>query len=294
MKIVARLKPYGLVEEVQWDPDRQMAWRSKFDKAKSDIEKVNVDIQHGIDERVASVKGIMVGRSRKELDQAIQAAAYAGTRDEVIAHLRGQLQGGKVGIWNGAVEFYSAYQSQTDFNELHPDENAVKHGVEHINFLIQYQLAVPDEPPEKLLDGVIKLSMDSKFRERRRLLYDYQIDMLKHGHKPKKILNELNKLVTEYNAHALADNQKCRWETAVIVLSVVGAAMTAWAGFNPTAPAAGYAGLFGAVTSVGPAVWTKLQPSTAIDGIPRIAAGEAMFHQIDASTGFQYRAIAQR
>ncbi len=41
IKIVDRLKPLTLVEEVKWDPDRQKAWREKFEKAKSRIEAVN-------------------------------------------------------------------------------------------------------------------------------------------------------------------------------------------------------------------------------------------------------------
>jgi hypothetical protein len=205
--VVDRLKPHNLVEEVKWDLDRENAWRAKFEKAKSQIEAVNAEIRRGIQERIDQVKRNMVDRTQREVDEAIQAAAYAETRNEIIDHLKGQMQG-TVAIWNGPVEFYSAYQSRLDFQRLNPEEDAVKQGVERVNFLIQHQLAVPDEPPEVLLDRTIKLAVDQKFKERRRLLYDYQINMLEQGYKPERILKDLNKLVSEYNELISADNKR--------------------------------------------------------------------------------------
>ena len=134
--------------------------------------------------------------------------------------------------------------------------------------------------------------MDQKFKERRRRLYDYQINMLREKHTPQQILKDLNKLVSEYNERVLADNEKCRWETVFTVMAVAGAALTAWVGFNPTAAVAGYVGLAGAAASAAPVVWTKLQPREALDEKPRIAASEAMFHQMEETTGFQFRVIS--
>jgi hypothetical protein len=273
------------VEQVKWDPDRESAWRVRFEKAKSEIEVVNAKMRRRFLESSDDVKRDMVGRTEREVDQAIQAAGYAATRTEVIDHLRGQ-----VPIWNGPVEFYSAYQSSTDFEQLNPEEDAIKHDVERVNFLIMHRLAIPDAPPALMLDRAVKLAVDPNFRKRRRLLYDYQTNMLGQGYKPEHILKELDTLVSEYNEFVLADNDKCRWETVFTVAAVVGAALTAWAGFNPP-PFAGHVGLAGAAASVAPVVWTKLQPRKAIDEIPKIAAGEAMFHQMEGITGFQFRPI---
>ena len=291
IKIVGKLKPLALVEEVKWDPDREKAWRVKFEKAKSRIEAVNSEIRRGMEERIDDVKRNMGDRTQGEMEQAIQAAGYAETRNEVIEHLRGQMQG-TVAIWNGPVEFYSAYQSRTDFEQLNPEEDAIKQGMERVNFLIQHRLAIPNEPPPVLLDRATKLALDQTFRERRRRLYDYQINLLREKYKPEQILKDLDKLVTEYNASVLADNVNCRWETVFTVMAVAGAALTAWAGFHPAAAAAGYVNLAGAAAAAAPVVWTKLQPRRAVDEKPRIAAGEAMFHQMEGSTGFQFRVIA--
>jgi hypothetical protein len=122
INIVNRLKPLALVEEVKWDPDRQKAWRTKFEKAKSRIEAVNAEIRREIEERIDDIKRNVAGRTQRELDQAIQAAGYAGTRSEVIEYLRGQMP-----LWNGPVEFYSAFQSGADFQQLNPEEDAIKH-----------------------------------------------------------------------------------------------------------------------------------------------------------------------
>jgi hypothetical protein len=51
MNVVDRLRPHGLVEEVKWDLDREKAWRAKFEKAKSQIDAVNVEIRRGIQGR---------------------------------------------------------------------------------------------------------------------------------------------------------------------------------------------------------------------------------------------------
>ena len=66
---------------------------------------------------------------------------------EVIEYLKGQMP-----LWNGPVEFYSAFQSATDFEQLNPTEDAIKQGMERVNFLIQHRLAIPDKPPQLLLD----------------------------------------------------------------------------------------------------------------------------------------------
>jgi len=63
-------------------------------------------------------------------------------------------------------------------------------------------------------------------------------------------------------------------------------------GFNPTAAVSGYVGLAGAAASAAPVVWTKLQPREVLDEKPRIAAGEAMFHQIEETTGSQFRVVS--
>jgi hypothetical protein len=103
MNIVDRLKPARLVQEVEWNANREQSWRKKFEDAKAAIERVNADIQHQIDMRVADIKRHPAGRSKEELDQAIRDAAFAGTRSELIAHLRGQYDDKRVDIWNGRL-----------------------------------------------------------------------------------------------------------------------------------------------------------------------------------------------
>jgi hypothetical protein len=293
MTMVERLKPPRLVIETDWNLDRQKNWRKSFEEAKAEIDKVSAEIQTGIDKRVAEAERATTGRSKEERDKAVQAAAWAETRNEIIRHLKGQVE-----IHFGPVEFYAAYQSKVDFEQLHPDEDAVKQDVERVNFLIQHRLAVPDEAPQILLDRVIELAMTPTFKDRRRLFYDWQISLLEERHhKPEQILIELEQLVRDFNAQALANDQKCRWETVITVLTVSGAALAALVGFDPSAlsamthvpDAARYAALAGGLNTAGIAVWRKLQSRKEVDAPHRIAAPGAMFHQMGADTGFEFR-----
>jgi hypothetical protein len=290
MQIIKRLRPNCLVREVKWDLSREQSWRSKFEEAKADIEKVNVKLQSGIDERVAHVRKHMSGLSKIELDQAIRDAGYGETRDEIVRNLRSKLGEEPVAIWNGPVEFYAAYQSKADFEQLHPDEDAVQKGVERVNFLIQHRLAVPDEPPEILLDRVMRLVTNKQFKDRRRQFYDYQVGLLEHGQRPELIVKEIDQLVADFNAQALADSKSCRWETVFTVGAIAGAAATAWAGFqHPGSPLVDYTLAAGAASTVGPVVWSKLQTRGDVYARQRIAAGGAMFHQMERDSGFQFR-----
>lgn len=283
--LIKHLEAKRLVVEANWDLDRQKAWKNAFAEAKAAIDKVSAEIQSGIDKRVAEAERSAAGRSKEERDRAVQSAAWAETRNEIICHLRG-----KVDIHHGPVEFYAAYQSKADFEQQHPDEGAIKQGVERVNFLIQHQLAVPDEAPQKLLERVIHLTTENEtFKKRRRLFYDWQIDLLKNRIKPEHILKELDQLIRDFNAQALANDQKCRWETVITLLAVSGAALTSLAGFFPDA--ARYVALAGGVNTAGLAVWRKFLSQKEVDASQRIAAPGAMYHQMDADTGFQYRTI---
>jgi hypothetical protein len=141
---------------------------------------------------------------------------------------------------------------------------------------------VPDESPEELLDRVIGFVTNEEFKRRRRDFYDYQIDLLKGGHKPALILRDLNRLVNDFNDQTLANDRKYRWETVVNVLAIAGTVASAWA-------AADFAGAAGALCSAGPVVWSTLQKRKGVNASGRIAAGAAMFHQIEVDTGFQFR-----
>jgi len=149
MRIIERLKPKGLVHEVAWDLSRENSWRIKFEEAKTNIENTNA-----------------------EINESMANLGYAVTRSEVITHLKGRAD-----FWRGPVEFYAAYQSKADFEQLHPAEDALKDGVERVNFLVQHRLAVPDDRPDRMLDRVIGLVTNEKFRDRRREFYDFQIDL---------------------------------------------------------------------------------------------------------------------
>jgi hypothetical protein len=195
------------------------------------------------------------------------------------------------------VEFYAAYQSKADFEKQHPEEDSVKAGVERVNFLIQHQLAVPDEPPQKLLERIVSMaSGDRKFKDRRRNFYDWQIELIGGGVKPNDIVKELDQLVQDFNAQTLANSKKCKWETVITVLAVFGAALAAFAGFAPaalstlthTAGAPGYVALASGANAAGIGVWRKLSSMKEIDAPHRIAAPGAMFHQTGAKTGIQY------
>jgi hypothetical protein len=84
MNIIDRLKPARLVQEVEWDANREQSWRKKFEEAKAAIEKVNAVIQSEIDMHVADAQRDFAGRSKEELDQAIQRAAFSVTKTEII------------------------------------------------------------------------------------------------------------------------------------------------------------------------------------------------------------------
>jgi hypothetical protein len=296
-EIIRRPNLKHLFIEAEWDLDRQKNWKIKFEQAKAAINKVNSKIQQGIDNRVAAAAAENAHRSKEERDAAIQAAAYAETKDEVIRHLNRKRT---VAIHYGPVEFFAAYQSRAEFEALHHTENSIQQGVEHVNFLIRHRLAVPDLEPKVLLDRVAELTSEPHFKERRRLFYDWQIDQLQRARDPETVVMELNQIVYDFNAAALANDQKCRWETVVTVMAVAGGAVTAWAGFDPTslinvtklADAPRYAALLGGLNTMGIAALRKTKlPRAKPDAPQRIAAAGAMFHQMDADTGFQFRTV---
>jgi hypothetical protein len=113
---------------------------------------------------------------------------------------------------------------------------------------------------------------------------------VERGHDPETVLVELNQQVNDFNAQVLANDQKCRWETVVTVLAVAGGAVAAWAGFDPAI--ARYGAVLGGLNNMGIAVLRKsMLPRAEPDAPQRIAAGGAMFHQMDADTGFEFRTI---
>jgi hypothetical protein len=293
MEIIRRPNLKDLFIEAKWDLERQKNWKIAFEEAKADIDKVNSEIQNGIEKRGAAAAAQYAHRSVEERDRAIEAVAYTETKNELIRHLQG-----RVAIHHGTVEFYAAYQSQREFEELHYTEDSIKQGVERVNFLIRHRLAVPDLEPGILLDSVADLTSKPLFNERRRLFYDWQIDQLQRRHDPETVLRELNQIVHDFNAAALANGQKCRWETVITVMQVAGAAVAAWAGFDPDSlkqltnlsEAPRYAALLGGLNTMGVAVLRKtMLPRAEPDAPQRIAAPGAMFHQMDADTGFVFR-----
>jgi len=287
MKLIERLGQAELVEQIVWDGECQDNWQSAFKDAKADIDRVSAEIQNGIDKRVAAAKTKMAGHSKAERAKAIKAAAWAETRNEIIRHLKGN-----VGLHHGPTEFYAAYQSKSDFDHHHPEEEAIEHGVERVNFLIQHRLAVPDEPRQMQLDRVIDIATNSTFKERRQDFYDWQIDLLTRRHKPEQILKDLDRLVNAFNAQALAHDRKCRSETVITVLAMSGAMLAALVGFCPDAlpvpDAARYAALAGGMNTAGLAVWRKFLAGKEVDAPRRIAMPGAMFHQIEDDTRFQF------
>jgi hypothetical protein len=295
MEIIRRPGLQHLFIEAEWDLDRQKNWQSSFEEAKADIDKVSAEIQKGIDDRVAETAAAYAQHSKEERDNAVKAAGYAETKDEIIRHLKG-----RVAIHYGPVEFYAAYQSRAEFEALHHTEDSLQQGVERVNFLIRHRLAIPDLEPDVLLDSVAELASTQKYQERRRLFYDWQIDQLQRGRDPKKILLELNQIVHDFNAAALENDRKCRWETVVTVMAVAGAAVAAWAGVDPSSlidvtqlpEAPRYAALLGGLNTMGIAVLRKKKLGRGEPDAPqRIAASGAMFHQMDADTGFQFRTV---
>jgi hypothetical protein len=295
MEIVRRDNLKHLFIEAQWDLDRQKSWEVQFKQAKADINKTNSAIQQAIDKRVAAATAANAHLRKKERDKAIQAQAYAETKNEIIRHLNREQ---KVEFYHGPVQFFAAYQSQAEFEALHHTED-IKKGVERVNFLIRHRLAVPDLAPDVLLKKVAELTSKPKFIERRRLFYDWQINQLQVQRlKPKTVVKELNQMVLDFNAAALANRQKCRWETVVTVLGLTGGAVAAWATFDPNSliklvpDALRYTGVFGGLNAMGIAALRKIKLARAEPDAPhRIAAAGAMFHQMDADTGFQFRTV---
>jgi hypothetical protein len=141
--IIRHPKLKHLFIEAEWDLDRQKNWKEKFEEAKTHIQKVNSEVQKAIDRNAHNSKE----ERDRAIQRAIQAAAYAETKGEIIRHLKG-----KVEFHYGPVEFYAAYQSRADFAALHHTEERVQQGVERVNFLIRHRLAVPDLAPDVLLE----------------------------------------------------------------------------------------------------------------------------------------------
>jgi hypothetical protein len=298
MKIIGRPNLRDLFIETEWDLNRKKNWKNKFEEAKAAIHKVNSEIQQAIDNRVAAAAADNAHRSKRELDKAIEAASYAETKNEIIRHLKGTVE-----FYHGPVEFYAAYQSRAEFDALHHTEDSIQQGVERVNFLIQHRLAVPDLEPDILLDRVAELTSSVKFKERRRLFYDWQINQLQHSDcgNPEAVIKELNQIVQDFNAQAVANDQKCRWETVVTVMAVAGAAVAAWAGLDPTSLKAatglspGAAALAGGLNAMGIAALRKKKLGRAeADAQQRIAAGGAMFHQIGTDVDVVFRTVAIR
>src|SRR5262245_16558643 len=198
MKRVAQLKKNALVVEAEWDLDRQKNWQKAFSETKAEIDKVSDELKRDLEAKAAvarvEVERTMADRTEADRARAIEAAAYAETRNEVIKHLKGTTP-----IWYGPIEFYAAYQSRADFEAMHPADDAVKQGVERVNFLIRHQLAVPDEAPEKLLAWTIETATSEKFKKRRRLFYDWQRNLVERRYDPARIVVELDSLVRDFN-----------------------------------------------------------------------------------------------
>jgi hypothetical protein len=282
MRRVEQLNAAGLVIETEWGLDRQKNWREAFEEAKADLARINDKI---------------------ERERAEKALAFAKTRLEVIRHLKRIPP-----IWPEPVEFYAAYQSKKDFEEMHPVEDAVKDGVQRANFLIKHQLAIPDEDPEQLVTSVLKLVTTQAFRKRRRSFYDWQIETLKKFErlegklKAHYLLHELEECVRDFNAAACANHGTYRQETVITVLAVAGILSSGFADFNPELVdavtqipgAAPYVEFAGQANAAGLAIWGWRLGGKEADAPHSIAAPGAMFHQIETETGFEFRVSKPR
>jgi hypothetical protein len=231
------------------------------------------------------------GEDLAALRRAEELLPYKITRQALIQHLRGQQD-----LFNGAVEFYAAYQSAAEFAKLHPKAAAnqgagTRHvdGVAAANLIIANDLAVPDEAPENLLERAVELATRDSFCRRRRNFYDWQLTLLDHGHSPQVVARELKQLVHDYNSDIMKHFGKVRWERAFTVVAVLGAGLGVAAAFAP-----GLAATFGvgvealkagialtvagnaATIAVGKFQLTPREP----DGAARVAVVGAMFHDI--------------
>lgn len=57
----------------------QKNWREVFEEAKADIDKVNTEIQSGIEKRIAETERNTAGGRNEERGKAVQAAAWVET-----------------------------------------------------------------------------------------------------------------------------------------------------------------------------------------------------------------------
>jgi hypothetical protein len=279
-KTSERLKKEGLLYEVDWNAERQKNWRLLFKEAKADIERINRQGQAETKTYLKNNPSILKAGD-KHLFKLIEEAAYAMTKQEMIRHLGGLSNEGKIPIHNGKVDFYAAYRSNEEFDTWHPEQNAVEKGVARVNFLITHRIAIPDELPDKLLESAIKIATKDDFRKSRQKLYDWQINQVKEGTKreAQRVVADLDKLVKEFNNSSGVDEHRSRSETVITVLTVGAAAISALTGSaHSLIPV--LLGLNSAVT----AIWKKLLPKP-----DKIATPEAMFHQIGKETNFVYR-----
>ena len=289
MRIIEKLRVFGLVEEAEWDLDRQLNWREKFEEAKAAIERVGEEVSATAEATVNQTPGA-ASMTPLERERAIRRVALQITRDEVIRHLKGRKENGTVSIWHGPVEFYSAYQSRRDFETYHPTEDAVKNGVERANLLIKHRLAIPSTSPDKLLDEVIKTVTDTKFKEKRMDFYEWQLELVERRHSPESIVVDLEKRVSAFNETVVrASDSKNRWETAVLVLSVAAATMGAIGTYQTPDILHGGATMI-AGSQVGVGFFRRSGFGKGADGTQKIAIPGAMFHQIDVDTGFEFTA----
>lgn len=291
---LALLRPHDLVRETSWDATRQAEWAVLFADARASMAKANAEMARDLGRAEVS------GDDLAALKRAEELLPYKITRHAMIKHLRG-----KQNLFNGAVEFYAAYQSAAEFTSLHPEAAAAAGGeVQHAdpvgaaNLIIANDLAVPDEAPETLLERAVALATRDSFRRRRRNFYDWQLTLLERGHSPQVVARELKQLVDDYNSDITKHFEKVRWERAFTVLAVLGAGLGAAAAFGPALAAtfgvgaeALRAGI--ALTSAGNAAMIaigkfQLAPREP-DGAARVAAAGAMFHDIAKHVGFEVR-----
>ena len=243
-----------------WDLDLQKQWQEKFRALREDARDMN--------------------------------AGFHATRRVLAEHGRDYRPPGV-----GAVEVIAAYQSEADFVKLDAG-NTLRSAGSELDFLIVQRLDVPEnDNPEDSLTRALELRSDDMFIKRMRRFHEWQRQILSNGVLPADAAQELDQLVSEYNAAVHKTEGSYRVETAMLVGGLSATALAAVAGAAPDFVASiGIGALKGAqVISIGSAaVGAVLQIVRHVRGRkdPDASAGDytgAMFHQIEEDLGWHFR-----
>ena len=244
-----------------WDLDRQKDWRAKFDELISD--------QHDINSAFEMTRRVLIDQGRNYRPKGVEA-----------------------------IEVFSAYQSEADFQHL--DYRAGEADpTSELNYLIATRLSIPDEQdPEECLKRALDLAHQQKFRARRRNFHTWQHNILSRGQIPQDAVGELAKLVREYNEAVETTGRSYRVETAVVVGLLATAALVTLAGIAPAAFSAIGVGVLkgaqvmtigGATTSAVVQIARHLGGQRDPDADSLTDVSGAMFHQIEKETGWRLR-----